>query len=219
MPIVIPLPPLHLPLPLPGLPLLLLLLFFLLGLFLPHLRRLHVLIPGPPRVRAQPAQLAVRAEAAQVVEANLPLCVLLIAPGPQRAKPPIVVRAGREAGRRVDVEVQALVAVGAVPVADEKVALWHLAQVVLVQELARLSLLAEAAEPVLAHQRAEGGLLVLMAATAGLLLLLLRGVGYVPLGAVGFQGAARGRVEGFAYWSVGGEGVLVGFLEERGECE
>lgn len=58
---------------------------------------------------------------------------------------------------------------------------------------------------------------MLMAAAAGLL--WLRGRGYVPLGAVGFQGAARGGVEGFADWSVGGEGVLVGFLEEGGECE
>ena len=47
-------------------------------------------------------------------------------------------------------QVQTLVAVAAVPVAHEKVALGHLAQVVLVQELAGLALFAEAAQPVLA---------------------------------------------------------------------
>ena len=51
---------------------------------------------------------------------------------------------------RIDVQIQALITVGAVPVAHKKVALGHLAQVVLVQKLARLALLAEAAKPVLA---------------------------------------------------------------------
>lgn len=87
-------------------------------------------------MRAQLTQLPVGAETAQVVEANLPLGVLLVAPGAQGAEAPFVVRAGGKPGGRVDVQVQALVAVRAVPVPDEEVALGHLAQVVLVQELA-----------------------------------------------------------------------------------
>ena len=38
-----------------------------------------------------------------------------------------------------------------------EVALWHLAHVVLVQELALVALLAEAAKPMLAHDRLCGG--------------------------------------------------------------
>jgi len=49
-----------------------------------------------------------------------------------------------------DVEVHALVAVGAEAVLGKEPALWHLAQVVLVHELALVALFAQAAEPVLA---------------------------------------------------------------------
>lgn len=79
--------------------------------------------------------------------------MLLAAIGAQGAEALVVVRAGRELGLGVDVQVEALVAVRAVAVPHEEVALGHLAQVVLVQELAALALLAERAQPVLAHER------------------------------------------------------------------
>ena len=103
-------------------------------------------------------------------------------------------------------QVQALVAVGAVPVAHEEVALGHLAQVVLVQELAVLALLAEPPQPVLADERVEparGGLRV--------------GRG-VALGAAGAVGAVA-RLEGAADGAVGREADLVGLAEEKREAE
>lgn len=109
----------------------------------------------------------IRAEPSEVVRAQLPADVLLRAPRPQRAEPHIVVRAGRQPAHGVDVEIQALVAVGAVPVAHEEVALGHLAEVVLVQELAVLALLAQAAQPVLADEAVEAALLRLPAARRG----------------------------------------------------
>lgn len=60
----------------------------------------------------------------------------LVAFWTQGAKPAVVVGAGGKFGRGVDVEVEALVPVGAVAVADEEVAFGHLAEVVLVEELA-----------------------------------------------------------------------------------
>ena len=51
-----------------------------------------------------------------------------------------------------NVEVQAVI-VGAFAVLSEKVALGHLAHVVLVQKLARLALFAQATQPMLAHHR------------------------------------------------------------------
>lgn len=82
------------------------------------------------------------------------------------------------------------------------------------QELALLALLAQAAQPVLAHQRVEPARRVLL-----LLLLLLRAVlgaavRDVALGAPRAVGAAA-RLEGFAYRAVGGEADLVRLAEER----
>lgn len=139
--------------------------------------------------------------------------MFLVASRAERAKSPVVMRTGGQFRLRVDVQVETLVAVGAVAVAHEEVALGHLAQVVLVQELARFSLLAEPAEPVLADQGAKTS----VAGAAG----GLGGVGRsgdMALGAVGSEGTVAGLV-GFADWSVGREGVLVGLLEKGGECE
>ena len=153
----------------------------------------------------------VRAEPGEVEQAGLAPDVLLGAVGAEGAEAHVVVRAGREAAEGVDVQVQALVAVGAVAVAHEEVALGHLPQVVLVQELAVLALLAQAAQPVLAHERVEPA----------------RGpvgrprelrVGDVPLGAVRAVGAVA-RVEGLAYGPVGEQADLVGAAEEGGEVE
>lgn len=122
-----------------------------------------------------------RAEAREVELAQRLPDVLLGAAGPQRAEAALVPRARREAGVRVDVEVETLVcgwdgmlafaqgkgraggghrtrrrtSIAAVPVPHEEVALGHLPQVVLVQELAALALLAQAAQPVLAHEVVE----------------------------------------------------------------
>lgn len=148
-----------------------------------------------------------RAEAGKVEAAQLAANVLFGAVGPEGAEAHVVVRAGWQTTLRVDVEVEALVAVGAVAVAHEEVALGHLAQVVLVEELAVLALLAEAAQPMLAHERVEsaGGLRDL-------------GVGDVSLGAARAVGAVAG-LEGLAYRAIGGEADLVGSSEEGREME
>jgi len=114
---------------------------------------------------------------------------------------------------RVDVQVQALITIRAIPVPDEEIALRHLAQVVLVQELARLALLAEPAQPMLAYQRP-------VSATVRLAGRVLRRIGGdVSLGTARFEGAVA-RGVGFADGSVCREGVLVVALEEgrEGEC-
>lgn len=149
---------------------------------------------------------SVGAEPGQIEHAQLPPDVLLGAPRAKRAEAHVVVRTGRQATQRVDVEVQALVAVGAVAVPHEKVALGHLAQVVLVQELAVLALLAEAAEPVLADEGVE-------TARGG-----LRIGGGVALRAAGAVGAVT-RLEGAADGAVRGQADLVCLPEEGGEAE
>lgn len=88
---------------------------------------------------------AVRAKPGQVEHTQLPPNVFLGAQRAQRAEAHVVVRTRRQPRRRVDVQVEALLAVGAVPVPHEEVALGHLAKVVFVQELAVLTLFAEPA--------------------------------------------------------------------------
>lgn len=178
-------------------------------LFVHHVRLgdglLEVLIP--PRMRALLTRRTVGAEAGEVARAQLAADVLLAAGGAQRTEALVVVGAGRQLGLGVDVQIQTLVAVAAVAVADEEVALGHLAQVVLVQELAALALLAQRAQPVLAHQR--------VVARVG----ARRRVGrHVPVRARRPQRTVP-RYEGFAYRSVGGKAVAVGRAQERREAE
>lgn len=167
-----------------------------------------------PRLALRP----IGTEAREIVHAQLPPHVLLRAQRAQRTEAHVVVRARRQLRQRVDVQVQALLAVGAVAVAHKKVALGHLAQVVLVQKLALLALLAQAAQPVLAHQRVEPAGRVLL-----LLLLLLRAVlgaavRDVSLGAARAVGAAA-CLEGLAYRPIGGEADLVRLAEKWREAE
>lgn len=61
--------------------------------------------------------------------------------------------ARRHAALWVDVEVKALLAVGAVPIPCEKVAFRHFPQVVLVKKLALLALFTKTTQPVLADKR------------------------------------------------------------------
>lgn len=164
-------------------------------------------------MRARLALRPIGTEPREIVHAQLPPHVLLRAQRAQRTEAHVVVRARRQLRQRVDVQVQALLAVGAVAVAHEEVALGHLAQVVLVQKLALLALLAQAAQPVLAHQRIEPAGRVLL-----LLLLLLRAVlgaavQDVSLGASRAVGAAA-CLEGFTYRPIGREADLVRLAEE-----
>lgn len=92
-------------------------------------------------------------------------------------------------------QVQTLVAVGAEAVAQEEVTLGHLPQVELVQELAALSLFAQATQPVLADERVEGVSAVLLAAAVG--------NGDVALRATGSKRTVAVDV-GLAYWAIGG---------------
>ena len=113
-----------------------LLLLLLLQLLSCHLALgpglLHILIRRPPRMRALLAQFPIRTEARQIIQAQLPPEMLLVAPGAQRTEAPLVVRTGRQPRQGVNVQIQALVPVAAVPVSHKEVALGHLAQVVLV---------------------------------------------------------------------------------------
>lgn len=161
----------------------------------------------PPGMGALLTGGAVGAEAGKVAGAELAADVLLAAGGAEGAEAAVVVGAGGQLGLGVDVEVEALVAVGAVAVADEEVALGHLAQVVLVQELAALALLAERAQPVLADER------VVARVRAA------RRVGrHVPVRARRAQRAVP-RDEGLAYGPVRREPVAVGRAEEGREAE
>lgn len=154
---------------------------------------------------------SIRAETGEKVRAHLLADMFLGAPGSQRAEALIVMWAGWQLALGVDMQVQALVAVRAEAVAQEEVALGHLAQVELVQELAALSLLTQATQPVLADERVEGVPAVLLAAAVG--------DGDVALRAPGSEGTMAVDV-GFTYWAIGGKAVEVGSLEERreGEC-
>lgn len=159
-------------------------------------------------MRAALALGSLRAEASEVKRAQLAPDVLLGANGAERAEAHVVVRAGRQLGHGVDVEVQALLAVGAVAVAHEEVALGHLAQIVLVQELAGDALFAQAAQPVLAHERVE---------PAGRVRRRLA-VRDVPLRAPRAVGAAA-RLVGLADGPVHGQADLVCLAQEGGEAE
>lgn len=174
-----------------------------------HRGLFQVLLPlGVGALLAVPA---VGAEAGQEVGTQLLAHVLLGAAWAQGTEALVVVWARRQLALGVDVEVEALVAVAAEPVAQEEVALGHLAQVELVEELARLALLAQTAQPVLADQRIEG-----MAAAA--FVLGAAGRGDVSLGAAGAHGTVAVAVC-LTYGTVGWEAVEIGLLEEGGERE
>lgn len=164
----------------------------------------------PLWMRALLAVWSIRAETGEIVRAHLLADMFLGAPGPQRAEALVVMWAGWELALGVDMQVQALVAVGAEAVAQEEVALGHLAQVELVQELAALSLLTQATQPVLADERVEWVSAVLLAAAVG--------DGDVALRAAGSEGTVAVDV-GLTYWAIGGKAVEVGSLEERREGE
>lgn len=121
----------------------------------------------PSWVGALLAVWSIGAETSEVIRAHLLADMFLGAPWPKRAEALVVMWAGRQLALRVDMQIQTLVTVGAEAVAQEKVALGHLPQVELVQELAALSLFAQATQPVLADERVEGVPAILLAAAVG----------------------------------------------------
>jgi hypothetical protein len=151
------------------------------------------------------AARSIRTETSEVIGAHLFADVFLGTSRPQRAEALVVVGAGWQLALGVDVQVETLIAVGAEAVAQEEVALGHLPQVELVQELAALSLFAQATQPVLADERVERVAAVLLAAAVG--------DGDVTLRAAGPEGAVAVDV-GFTYWAISGKAVEVGSLEE-----
>lgn len=191
----------------------------LLASWLLDLDRRRVQLGIPAGVSTLLAQPTVWTEAAEVVGTQVPPDVLLAAPGAERTKALVIVRTRRQLALRINVQVQTLLAVLAVAVADVKVALWHAAQVVLVQELAPVALFAQAAQPMLAHQAVEGGAVALAAAVSALGVGELRRVGDVPLQAPRAVGAVAARRVDFAYRSVRRQAVLVRLLQERREGE
>lgn len=71
-------------------------------------------------------------------------------PGSQRTEASHKPLTQRQSTLRVDMQIQTLVSVRAIPIPAKKVALWHFTQVVLVEKFAVIALFAEAAQPVLA---------------------------------------------------------------------
>lgn len=136
----------------------------------------------PVAVRAQ------RAEPYHVSRTVDLLDVFLGALRAQRTETHVVVLALLHLGLVVDVEVLALGRLRAVAVLCEEDALGHLPQIVLVQVLALVVLLAEAPEPVLAHDfvlengqdvfvRTEGAVRARLDALSGVVELAYRSIG------------------------------------------
>lgn len=76
--------------------------------------------------------------------------MFLRAPGSQGTEPALIMRTWSPLILGVDVQIQAIVAVGAHAVFGVVGAFWHAAKVILMQELALIAFLAERAQPVLA---------------------------------------------------------------------
>merc|ERR1719245_879641 len=95
---------------------------------------------------------ALRAEAGEVVDAEDAADVPVPAGGSVSAESSVVPGTVPHLGLGVDVQERTLLVMASVKSSVE-VALWHLAHIVLVQELALVALLAEAAQPVLANNR------------------------------------------------------------------
>ena len=123
----------------------------LLGRLLDLDRRLRQIL-REPRVRTLLALPPVGAKARKVELAQRPPDVLLAAALAQGAEALFVMRAGRQPGRRVDVQVVAVVPADAVAAAVVVGAFRPGADVVLVQVVALVALFAEALEPVLADE-------------------------------------------------------------------
>ena len=92
---------------------------------------------------------ASRTETRQIVDTEHAAHVTMAAVGPVPAEPPVIPRTVPDLGLRVNVEEGTLLVVAGVEPRVE-VALGHLGHVVLVEKLALVPLLAEAAQPVLA---------------------------------------------------------------------
>lgn len=150
-------------------------------------------------MRALLARPPVRAEAGEVEPAQRPPHVLLAAPLAQGAEPLVVVRAGREPRRGVDVQVVAVVAADAIAAAVVIRALRPRAYVVFVQVVALVALFAETFEPVLADEV----VVVLVAVAVGTL---------VPQ-------RTESLAVGLTDWSVGVEAEAVFASQEVGEGE
>lgn len=118
---------------------------------------LHTRIAGG-QVESRVHMLAVgaqRTEAAQVVHADDASRMSMPAVRSVSTEPPIVPGTVLDLRLRIDVQVLAVL-VGARLELRVEVALGHLGHVVLVQELAQIALLAQAAQPVLADHRSVG---------------------------------------------------------------
>lgn len=108
-------------------------------------------------------------------------------------------------------QVETLLAIGAVPIPHKKITLRHLPQVILMQELAMLALLAQPTQPMLAHERVQSSRRPAAATTE------------LRVGDVAFMAARAvwtvSCVEGAAYRAVGRETDLFLAAEEGGEAE
>lgn len=99
------------------------------------------------------AQLAVRTETSQIIGAEHTAHVPMPAMRSVPAKTAIVPRTVLDLALRIDVQERTLLVVARIE-ARVKIALGHLGHVVLVQELALVTLFAEATQPMLAHDGA-----------------------------------------------------------------
>lgn len=112
----------------------------------------HVFPFPPNRVSSFNACFAIRTEARHVETTDVLLFYVACgAIRSQRTETSLVVVARRLLEVRIYVQEEALVAIGAKPVARELYAFGHLAKVVLVQELTGIAFLAQTSQPVLAN--------------------------------------------------------------------
>ena len=127
--------------------------FYLLSRLLDLHRWLRQIL-FPARMRPLLTLRPIRTKPSEIKRTQYFTDVFLAAIRPQRAKPLFVVRTRRKFRRRIDMQINAFVAIGAEKGARVIDAFLHLAQIVLMREIAAFALFTEPAKPMLAYQGA-----------------------------------------------------------------
>ena len=149
------------------------------------------------------------AESGQIKRTQRLLNMPLRTPRPKRTKSPLKPLTLHPPTLLINMQIQTLISIRAKPISAKEVTLWHLPQIILVQEFAVVAFLAEPAQPVLAYEVVVGTVRV----GGGLV-----GSQSVPVGAGGAEGTVPGKEE-LALGCVGGDAETVGGAEEGVEVE